>query len=477
MATVVQYPAKARRFSELGLLVIALAIGLGGYMLTSLGATDTIPENLGAYAGIFASLALATHLFIRRVAPYADPVLLPLAVAINGIGLAMIGRLDVYYAAAGLDNYVVGSKQLIMTLLGIALCWATLWLVRDHRLLRKVSYLAMIAAIMLLLLPLVPGIGRTINGARIWINIAGASFQPAELAKIALAVFFAGYLEYRRDSLAIAGRRLGPLRLPRGRDLWPILFVWAASVAVLVLQHDLGTALLVFALFVGMLYVATDRPSWIVIGAGLFVPAAVVAIKLFPHVASRFTVWLHAMDNEIFNREYGGSGQLVRGLFGMASGGLTGTGWAKGYPGIVPFANSDFIVASLGEELGFTGLAAILVMYLLLVARGMRAAIGVRDGFGKLLASGLSFTLAIQVFVVIGGVTRLIPLTGLTTPFLAYGGSSLVANWIMLGLLLRISDAARRPEGAIKAAPAALPLADATPAAPSDLLTERVKLQ
>lgn len=445
MATVVKYPARSRRGAELALLTCAIAIGVAGYQLTAIGTNTHLSAHFGWHVLTLIILAGVTHILIRRFAPYADPIMLPLAVAINGIGLAMIYRLDIYYEAAQMDGYVVGIKQLLMTVIGVVLAWLTLILIRDHRSLRKLSYTAMVLAIILLLSPMIPGLGKESYGAKIWIQIGPASFQPAELAKILLAIFFAGYLEYRRDSLALAGRKIWRIRLPRGRDLGPILVVWVAASIVLVLQKDLGTSLLLFGLFVAMLYVATDRPSWIAIGFGLFIPTAILAIRMFPHVGARFDIWLHALDNDVFNRDPGGSGQLVRGLFGMASGGLMGTGWGQGYPGLVPFANSDFIVPSLAEELGLTGLLAILAMYLLLVSRGMRAALGARDGFGKLLAAGLSFTIALQVFIVVGGVTRLIPLTGLTTPFLAYGGSSLVSNWIILAILLRISDAARRP--------------------------------
>jgi cell division protein FtsW (lipid II flippase) len=334
-------------------------------------------------------------------------------------------------------------------------------LLRDHRTLRRYTYTAMVAGLALVMLPLVPGLGATINGARIWVRLGGMSLQPAEFGKIALAVFFAGYLVTHRDTLALAGPKLLGLHLPRLRDLGPILAVWAGSLAVLVLERDLGTSLLFFGLFVAMLYLATERTSWIVLGLGLFLGGALLAARAFGHVAARFDGWLHAFDADVFARETGGSFQLVTGLFGMASGGLFGTGWGQGRPDLVPYAESDFIVASLGEELGLTGILAILLAYLVLAERGMRTAIGVRDGFGKLLAGGVSVVVAFQCFVVVGGVTRLIPLTGLTMPFLAYGGSSLLANWVIVALLLRISDSARRP------APAVRTYEEGPPSAPS----------
>ncbi len=312
-------------------------------------------------------------------------------------------------------------------------------MLRDHRSLSRYTYTAMAAAIVLLLLPLVPLLGVEINGARIWIHVGPLSFQPGEIAKIALAIFFAGYLVNARDSLSLVGRKILGLQLPRARDLGPLLVVWMVSLGVLVLQRDLGTSLLFFGLFVALLYVATERTSWVVIGLLLFSGGAFVAWTLFGHVQDRVNMWLHTFDPSV------AAYQLQQGLYGMASGGLLGTGLARGRPDIVPFAESDFIIAAIGEELGLTGLFAVLMMYLLLAERGLRTAIGVRDGFGKLLAAGLSFSIALQVFVVVGGVTRVIPLTGLTTPFLAYGGSSLLSNWIIVAVLLRISDSARRP--------------------------------
>jgi len=292
---------------------------------------------------------------------------------------------------------------------------------------------------------MLPGLGVSINGAQLWIRLGPLSFQPAEVAKIFLAIFFAGYLVSTRDVLTLAGPKFLGLQLPRLRDLGPLVLAWAGAILILIAQRDLGTSLMFFGLFVAVVYVATERVSWILIGLVMFAIGALAAIWAFPHVAERFNIWLNALDPEVFNRTYGGSGQLVRGLFGLAQGGLTGTGWGEGFPQLVPYANSDFIAASIGEELGLTGLIAILLIYLLIAQRGMRMAIGLRDGFGKLLASGLAFTLAWQCFVVVGGVTRLIPLTGLTLPFMAADGSSLLGNWIIIGLLVRISDSSRRP--------------------------------
>ncbi|GEL96090.1 FtsW/RodA/SpoVE family cell cycle protein [Cellulomonas composti] len=448
MATVEAYRVRAGRGVELGLLVLAIAIGVGAYALVGLGVEGVVPPDAAGYGAGLAGLALAVHLVLRWRAPYADPVILPITVALNGLGLAMIYRIDLAYESREMAHGFA-SRQLVTTAIAVALAAAVLIFLRDHRTLRRFTYTAMVVALALVMLPLVPGLGQTINGARIWVSVGGQSFQPAEFAKIALAIFFAGYLVSNRDTLALAGPKVAGLQLPRARDLGPILVVWAVSLAVLVVQRDLGTSLLLFGVFVAMLYLATERISWVVIGLVMFVGGAMAAASAFAHVAARFEAWLHAMDPVVFERFPGGSGQLVRGLFGMASGGLFGTGLGNGRPDLVYAAESDFIMASLGEELGLTGILAILMLYAILTERGMRTAIGVRDGFGKLLAGGLAFVIALQTFVVVGGITRLIPLTGLTTPFLAYGGSSLLANWVAVALLLRISDDARRPAPAL----------------------------
>ncbi|WP_126384256.1 FtsW/RodA/SpoVE family cell cycle protein [Actinomyces howellii] len=418
-------------------------LGLGGFVLTALNRTGSSPAQALQLGGALVAVAVVVHLWVRRTAPWADPVLLPVAVALNGIGLAMIYRLDMSYKILG-RTADYGPKQALWTGLGVLLFCLVL-LLRDHRLLRRWDRWAMWTGLVFLVLPFLPFVGKTINGARIWIRLGPMSLQPAEFTKVLLAVFFASFLVSNRDNLALAGKRVLWMNLPRARHLGPLIVVWVVSIVVLVLQRDLGSSVLLFGLFVVTLYVATDRVSWLVLGGMLFLPAAWFAATHLSHVQQRITGWLDAMDSSVYNAEYGSSFQLVTALFGMASGGLLGSGWGEGYPNLVPFANSDFIFSSLGEELGLTGSLAVLMLYLILVQRGLRTAMTLRDGFGKLLAVGLSFTIALQVFVVVGGVTRLIPLTGLTTPFLAYGGSSLLANWMILALLIRLSDAARRP--------------------------------
>ena len=438
MTTPVWVPRK-RRGAEFFLTVLAVFIGIAAYASVGLGVEGTIPADTYKLGGALIVVAVATHLIVRRVAPYADPVLLPLVIALNGLGLAMIYRLDLGRQQIDSDRAAFANSQLVWTTVGIAAFAGILIAVRDHRRLQTLTYTFGAAAIALLVLPLLPGIGQTINGARIWVVFLGFSFQPGEAAKVCLAIFFAGYLVVKRDALALAGRRVMGIDLPRGRDLGPILACWLISVGILVFQRDLGSSLLFFGLFVVMLYVATERPGWIVVGALLFGAGAYFGYAAFGHVRVRFDAWLDPFGDPDRN------GQVINGLFGLAHGGILGQGLGQGSPQLTPYSFSDFIAASMGEELGLTGLMAILLIYGLIVERGLRIALTCRDAFGKLLAAGLAFSFALQVFVVVGGVTRLIPLTGLTTPFLAQGGSSVVMNWAIIGLLLRISDQTRRP--------------------------------
>lgn len=462
MALVDPIAPPTRRNVEAVLIALAIGVALGSYALVGLGVDGRLPPGMLGYGSGLALLSGAVHLVLRWRARYADPVLLPIATAINGLGLVVIHRLDLAENRPFTSS--LAFRQLIWTAVGVAAAVLLLIAIRDHRMLSRYTYTAMALGLVLLLLPLLPVIGANINGARLWIRLGPLSFQPGELAKILLTVFFAGYLVTARDSLSLVGRKFLGLKLPRARDLGPILLAWLASLGVLVFERDLGTSLLFFGLFVAMLYIATERTSWVVIGMALFAGGAVTAWALFSHVQVRVDIWLHPFDPDVTDRSF----QLIQGLYGMASGGLLGTGLGAGRPDIVPFAESDFIVAAIGEELGLTGLFALLVLYALLVERGLRTAIGVRDGLGKLLAAGLAFSLALQCFVVIGGVTRVIPLTGLTTPFLAYGGSSLLANWMIVALLLRISDSARRPAPATPAPPSgpAVPVAAGAPIEP-----------
>lgn len=442
-STLMGFVHRRRRGAELFLLVLALLIGIGAYASVGLGVDGEVPTNLIGYGGWLAALIVAAHVAIRLVAPYADPVLLPLVAALNGLGLAVIHRIDLAVDTS------YAPRQLVWMTLGVALFVATLVIVRDHRVLGRYTYTFGLAAIVLLLLPMLPVIGKEVNGARIWIQIGPMSFQPGEVAKVLLVLAFAGYLVQHRDALALAGRRFLFIDLPRGRDLGPILAMWGISLFILILQKDLGSSLLFFGLFVVMLYVATERSGWLFVGGGLFLAGAVAAYLFVPHVEQRVDIWL-----DPFEDRNGDGYQVVQSLYAFAWGGLIGRGLGEGMLTLgsgddvvlrVPEAQNDFIMAIIGEELGLTGVMAVLLVYGLIVERALRAALISRDGFGKLVAVGLGTVIAIQVFVVTGGVTRLVPLTGLTTPFLSAGGSSLVANWVIIALLLRISDQARRP--------------------------------
>ncbi len=437
--TVETISPRTRRNVELFLVLFALGIVLVAWVNVDLALRDTVPSALATVGGGLLAAVLLVHLVLRWRASYADPLLLPIATLLNGLGLVMIHRLDLAGGREGMSGNAI--RQLVWTGVSIALAITLLVWLRDHRVLRRYTYTMMLGGIVLLLLPLLPVLGTAEYGSQIWIRLGPMSFQPGEVAKIVLTVFFAGYLVQTRDVLSLAGRRVLGFTFPRGRDLGPIVVAWLVSLAVLVFEKDLGSSLLFFGLFVAMLYVATERVSWIAIGLTLFAAGTYVAWLIFPHVQRRVTLWLDPFSSESLAQ----SDQLAKGVMGMAAGGLFGTGLGQGRPWMVAFADSDFILPSLGEELGLFGVFAVLVLYGLFVQRGLRTALGVRDGFGKLLALGLAFSVGLQVFVVVGGVTRVIPLTGLTTPFMSLGGSALLANWSITALLLRISDQARRP--------------------------------
>ncbi|MGW3493230.1 FtsW/RodA/SpoVE family cell cycle protein [Streptomyces sp. NPDC001020] len=442
--------APSRRNTELALLAFAVVIPVFAYANVGLAINNSVPPGLLSYGLGLGLLAGVGHLVVRKFAPYADPLLLPLATLLNGLGLVVIWRLDQSKLLQSIHQ--AGSaapRQLLYTALGIALFVVVLIFLKDHRVLQRYTYISMVGALILLLLPLVPGLGAELTyGAKIWISVAGFSIQPGEFAKIVLAIFFAGYLMVKRDALALASRRFMGLYLPRGRDLGPILVVWAVSILILVFETDLGTSLLFFGMFVIMLYVATERTSWIVFGLLMAAVGAVGVASIEPHVKSRVSAWLDPMKEYALSHAgvKGHSEQLQQALWAFGSGGTLGSGLGQGHSDLIRFAaNSDFVLATFGEELGLAGLMAILLIYALIVERGVRTALAARDPFGKLLAVGLSGAFALQVFVVAGGVMGLIPLTGMTMPFLAYGGSSVIANWVLIGILLRISDTARRP--------------------------------
>ncbi|MCY7365486.1 MAG: FtsW/RodA/SpoVE family cell cycle protein [Frankiaceae bacterium] len=443
--TVTPSYAPPRRGTELLLTIFAVLIAVLAYAAVGLAVDGRLPSGTLGYGLGLGTLFLLGHLAVRRFAPHADPLILPAVALLNGLGLVMIRRLDFQASerAQQLGKAIPrgeAPRQLIWTAVGILALIVVLGVVRDHTRLQRYTYTCAAVGLALLLLPALPVLGQTINGARLWIRVGPFTLQPSEVAKLLLIIFFAGYLVAKRDVLSLASKRVMGLDLPRARDLGPVLLAWAASLSVLIRGKDLGSSLLFFAIFVVMLYIATERTSWLLIGFGLFVGGSFTAYFLFAHVQRRVDTWL-----DPFADPDSAGFQLVQSLFGFGTGGLTGTGLGEGSPGVVPFASTDFIMAAIGEELGLVGVMAVLLLFGLVVERGLRAALSCRDSFGKLLAAGLSFSLALQVFVIVGGVTGLIPLTGVTLPWLSYGGSSIVANWALVALLLRVSDAARRP--------------------------------
>jgi cell division protein FtsW (lipid II flippase) len=433
MSSVIGRGAPNRRNTELGLLVFAVLVPVLAYADTGLAMDGRIPEGMLDYGLGIGAFALCAHASVRRYAPHADPLMLPVAALLNGLGLVFIWRLD--KARQLHPNFPGAQNQLIWTGLGITLFIAVMAFLRDHRLLQRYTYLSGLAGLVLLAVPAFLPTRASDFGAKIWIHVGGYSVQPGEFVKIVLPVFFSGYLMMKRDALALASRRFLGLYLPRGRDLGPIIAVWVLSLLILVFETDLGTSLLFFGVFVVMLYVATERTSWIVFGllmAGLGFWAVARAEQ---HVADRITAWLHPLG--------------AQSLYAFGAGGVAGTGLGRGHSWLIGFAaKSDFILGTIGEELGLAGLLALFLLYALLSERGLRTALAARDPFGKLLAVGLSAAFALQVFIVAGGVTGTIPLTGMTLPFIAQGGSSVIANWALVAVLLKISDVARRPEPA-----------------------------
>jgi len=449
----------SRRNTELAMLIFAVLIPVFAYANVGLAISGEMPAGMLGYGLGLGLLAGIAHLVVRKFAPYADPLLLPIATLLNGLGLVLIWRLDQSERLALRGDAAAAPNQLMWSALGIALFLGVLVFLKDHRILQRYTYISMVVALVLLAAPAFFPASEENFGAKIWIRFGSFSIQPGEFAKIIIAIFFAGYLMVKRDALALASRRFMGLYLPRGRDLGPILVVWAMSILILVFETDLGTSLLFFGMFVVMLYVATERTSWILFGLVMAAGGAAFVATFESHVRGRVMAWLHPMD--IFLPEDQRppgliSDQAAQALFAFGSGGTLGSGLGQGYSDLIGFAaKSDFILATVGEELGLAGTMAVLLLYGLIVERGIRTALAARDPFGKLLAIGLSAAFALQVFVVAGGVMGLIPLTGMTMPFLAQGGSSVITNWALMAILLRISDTARRP------APAPAPNPDA----------------
>ncbi|MEA2556506.1 MAG: hypothetical protein QOG88_44 [Actinomycetota bacterium] len=423
-------PARPRGKTGLALLLFALAAALLAYTTVGLAKRGRIPTGLGVYGGVMVAGFFVAWLVVRKTARRADPVLLPVAALLSGLGFAMIARIQ----GPNPPLTHIAQSQFTWLMIGLLAFVLTLLIIRDDRQLDALTYTLGLAGIVLLLLPVVPGVGLQINGARLWVHAGPLSFQPAEFGKVLIVIFLASYLSAKRELLSSGVGRFG---LPRVKDLGPVILAWGTSLAVLFLEKDLGASLLFFGVFVVMLWVATGRPGYLLLGLVLFAIGAAVGYILFSHVQDRVAFWLHALDPK--HVQDIGYGQLAQGWFAMASGGLVGTGLGQGAPYLIPYSWTDFIFAAFGEELGFIGCAMLLLMYLAIIGRGLRVAIERTDPFGKLLATGLTTMVALQTFVIVGGVTRLIPLTGITLPFVSYGGSSLVANFVILALLVRVS--------------------------------------
>jgi cell division protein FtsW (lipid II flippase) len=399
------------RNRELSLLILALLLGCGALALVALARNQADVGPAIPLMVLLSVFYVAAHLAMRRWASQADPLILPLTAVLNALGLAAIYRLS---------PQDLGPTQVTWTLVGLGLFVATLLLVRDFTVLGRYKYILGFIGVGLLLLPMTP-LGVTVNGARLWVG---------------LVIFFAAYLAERKELLAIASRRLAGLHFPDIKHFGPLLVMWGISLCVMFFEKDLGSSLLFFSIFLVMLYVATARIAYMAIGSVLFIGGAYLGYQAFSHVQSRVQVWL-----DVFNPDYiAGEGyQLSQSLFALATGGLFGTGLGRGRPDLIPEADTDFIFSVIGEELGLLGTAGVLVCFMLLVARGLRASLRTRDDFGQLLAAGLTAIFAIQTIIIIGGVTRALPLTGITLPFMSYGGSSLLSNFILIGLLIRIS--------------------------------------
>jgi cell division protein FtsW (lipid II flippase) len=430
------------RNKELAYLIAVSGLTVVGFASVYIARRAVISWGSMGYAGFFIALYLTAHLISRRTVPNADPYLLPMAGFLTAIGLTEIYRLGPSDA----------FKQGLWIVVGLALFAAALiGLRRDYRVLESYKYLFGVGAIALLFLPRVPGLGTTVNGARLWVHVGGLQFQPGELAKISLVVFLAAYLREKREVLAQG----------RLKDLGPLIVIWGGTMLVLVATNDMGSGILYFGIFVSMLYIATARLSYVAAGVGLFLVGGYFASRKVTHIQERVTDWLHPWTtHKVFCPTSGTyalrqdcqSYQIVRSLYSIANGGWLGSGLGKGTftttsgTPLIPYVNTDFIYSALAQELGLIGVSALLLVFMLFVARGMKTALQVDDGFSKLLAAGLTFGFALQTFIIVGGVLRIIPLTGITLPFVSYGGSSVVANFVVLAGLLLVSDRANSHE-------------------------------
>ncbi len=426
------------RNRELLHLVVAALVAAAAFASVSIAASGEVEGGWALPVAVVFALYVAAHVVARATVPLGDAALLPLAGLLSAIGLTVIYRLDI-------DD---GRRQAVWVAIGVAVFAATLlWLRWDYRVLERYKYVFGVSAIVLLLLPSVPGLGHRVNGVKLWVKVGGLQFQPGELAKIFLIVFLAAYLRDKRESLAQG----------RLKDLGPLLAIWGAAMLVLVQTSDLGSALLSFGIFLAMLYAATGRALYVGAGLVLFVGGAAALYNALDRVQQRVTVWLHpwtdekvycAINGKLEYRQNCDSYQLVKSLYSIANGGYGGTGLGKGTfetidgTPLIPYLNTDFVYSAIGQELGLVGAAAIVLLYMVFVARGFRIALVAQDGFSKLLATGLAFGFALQTFIIVGGVLRLVPLTGITLPFVSYGGSSVLSNFVMLALLLLVSNRA-----------------------------------
>ncbi|PCC83698.1 cell division protein FtsW [Corynebacterium accolens] len=421
------------RGTELGLLILAAVVFAITTVSLELSQGNILTMDVLYLIGGFIGVFTVAHLVLCFMAPHSDQLMLPIVSLLNGTGLVMLARLDL------VNDGDLARRQVMWTIVGLILFVLVLVVLRDHRSLTRYSYILGAAGLILLALPLVwpqpPGVE-----ARIWLWLGPFSIQPGEFSKIMLILFFAMLLTQKRSLFTVAGYRFLGLSLPRLRDLAPILVIWGIAIVIMGISNDFGPALLLFTTVLGMLFMATGRVSWLLIGLLLVGVGGFGIYQISSKIQTRFSNFLDPLGN------YDSGGyQLSQALFGMSSGGISGTGLGQGHPEIVPVAHSDFILAGIGEEFGLIGLAAVLVMFGMLASRGFNTALKSRDSYGKLVASGLSLTLAVQVFVVTGGISAMLPMTGLTTPFMSAGGSSLMANYMLLAILLRISNAARRP--------------------------------
>ena len=446
-----------RRSTELWMMLFACGIVLFAFLNVVGSLKDQHLSTIFEYMVAFLVIVLGAHLAIRRWAPYADPLLLPIATLLNGLGIVMIYRLnqvgrDGNASANGKPISTLGhsatTTQIIYSVLGVLVLVLFLKFIKDIKSLQPYTYVLGLAGLFLIALPAmlpssISGVAGT--SAKIQVSIGGFSVQPEEFGKLLLAASFASYLVVNGKKLSLLTEKWWIFSLPRRRDLGPIMVVWALSMLLLVFEGDIGTSAVFMGLFVAMLYIATGRRSWAVLGFLLFIVGAFAAGALVSHVQQRFSSWLHPFSAANLINFPQPSYQLVQGMYGMGSGGLLGKGLGGGQPFWTPLVQNDSIFTAFGEELGLAGVMALLLLYGLLVQRGLRTAMLVKDDYSKLLASGLSFMFALQIFVIVGGVTRLIPFTGITTPFLSQGGSSLIASWLLVAVLARLSDTARRP--------------------------------